>query len=98
MSGEIAKAYVVDEHVLINQADAVWNDPTVSMCNNYIIYMNTVTQTILDVNDSRVCTECNLFHCNRIMCYRDMSIAKQTDTYGPYYTVSLRIRTMDLLT
>ena len=56
LSGEIAKAEVVDGHDLINQAEAVWNDLTVIMCNNCIIHMNTVTQTIVDANDSRVCT------------------------------------------
>ena len=51
-----AKAEVVDGHDLINQAEAVWNDPTVIMCNNCISHMNNVTQTVDDANDSRVCT------------------------------------------
>ena len=56
LSGDIARAEVVDEHDLINQAEAIWNDRTVIMCNNYISYMNTVAQSIADANGSRVCT------------------------------------------
>ena len=56
LSGEIVKVEVVDEHDLINQAEAIWNDPTLMMCKNYITHLNTVTRTIVDANGSSNCT------------------------------------------
>ena len=63
LSGEIANAEVVDEHDLINQAEAVWNDLTVIMCNNYITHMNTVTQTIVDAMITIVVSLQRYVHC-----------------------------------